>query len=80
MTVKMLINQLTTLPPEAPVLLLSDGALRNELENVWMAHSGRVGLGANDEPVYDEEDRPAYAPTERTEPFWRLSSHFLERK
>ena len=73
MTVLELITRLKALPGDASVFLLYDGALRREIDVVWEATSGAVGVGGRDEPVYDDDDRPVGAPSENDNPYWRIS-------
>ena len=64
MRVEELIEKLKKMPPDANVLNAWDGALRGDVDVVWLARSGLVGLGAEKEPLYYESDRPEGAPTE----------------
>ncbi|MGN5375844.1 hypothetical protein [Sphingomonas hankookensis] len=62
LTVKELIEQLQTMPADAPVKLHWDGASRQPLEAVWLAQGGHVALSDLwEQPVYDDEDRIAGA-------------------
>jgi hypothetical protein len=59
MTVAQLINKLGDLPLDAKVGIIYDGADRMDLENVWLAQSGRVLLGDREpDDVYHAEDKP----------------------
>lgn len=70
MKVQQLIAQLSTLPPDADVVAVWDGAARNGINVVWLARSGTVCLGDEGAVVYDTEDRPASAPTTAQDAFW----------
>jgi hypothetical protein len=50
-----------------------DGALRVDINRVWLARSGYVGLGRDDEVLYYTEDRPEHAPDEARTPYWNFT-------
>lgn len=70
MTTKELIDVLTPLPPEAPVGLLWDGAVRSNADGAYLSQGGVVVIGPDWEMAYDDEDRPVGAPTEKEDPFF----------
>lgn len=70
MTAKELIALLATMPPDARVFHLWDGALRTEVEHVWLSRSGVVGTSDVGQVCYCAEDWPANAPTEEEIPYW----------
>lgn len=67
MDVKTLIEQLKLMPENAEVQYLYDGALRSCVEVVYLTKSGCVGLGAEGDTIYYDEDRPIDAPGEDVE-------------
>ena len=71
MTVKELIDILTTMPPDAPTGCLWDGAVRSRVDGVYLAQSGWVVMGPFGEPAYHDEDRPKGAPTMMEDPYFR---------
>lgn len=72
MKVSQLIDILQTMPKDAEVWCVWDGAPRTGVEAVWMARSGQVMLADPGDVVYGTEDRPASAPTEEEEPYWSV--------
>ena len=72
MKVRELIMRLGVMPPDAEVMLLYDGELRDNCDHVWLTRNGQtVGLGAENEPIYSDASRPANAPCVGDEPYWR---------
>ena len=70
MTVKQLIAALETMPPDADVTHLWDGAPRTGIEHVWLARAGFVVTSDYDEVCYDDDARPESAPTRAVERYW----------
>lgn len=70
MIVKDLIEILKTMPQDAPVLHLWDGAPRTAIEHVWVSRGGIVITADCGEHCYANEDRPSSAPTEDQQPLW----------
>jgi hypothetical protein len=62
--VQCLIEMLQDLPPDAPVMILFDGALRSEVHHAWQTKDGRIGLGPRGAAIYYDSDRPVNAPSE----------------
>ena len=52
------------LPQDADAKILFDGAVRADVDAVWLSNGGDVVLAARWEPVYHDEDRRVGAPTE----------------
>ena len=75
MTVADLIKALEKMPPTAEVWHVWDGALRTQINHVWLARSGAVATADDGEVCYDTEDRPADAPTEEEDQYWKAPSH-----
>lgn len=73
MTVKELKNNLNKLPADALVTYLWDGSPRSEVKIIWLANNGNVVLSEDGEVCYSDEDRPAYAPTEKQNKYWYAS-------
>lgn len=67
MKVSELIEALKTMPPDAEVHHLWDGALRTEINYVWLARNGVVGTSDFEQVCYDDDERPAEAPSD---PYW----------
>jgi hypothetical protein len=72
MKIYQLIWELLQMPWRAEVSVCYDGASRMSVERIWLSRNGRVAISDADEYVYNDEDRPAYAPTEKQERFWRI--------
>lgn len=70
MTVAKLIRQLEKMPPDARVWHLWDGALRTEINHVWLTRVGTVGTGDDQQVCYDTNDRPTDAPTSEEDRYW----------
>lgn len=58
MKVYELILALNDMPQDLDVRFLYDGALRGEVEAVWLARRGVVALGDTSDCVYEAEDCP----------------------
>lgn len=75
MKVSDLIDALMALPQWLDVGILYDGGVRATVVHAWVARGYKEGpyvvLGGHDEPVYDDCDRPVYAPTQAEDPYWR---------
>lgn len=69
MNVRELIAELSELPLDAEVRLHWDGGSRTVAEAAWLAQGGHVALSNLDQPVYDDEDRIAGAPTSKEDPY-----------
>lgn len=74
MTVAELIEQLKRMPPDANVWHLWDGALRTEINYVWLARNGVVGTADYQHVCYDTDERPVDAPTEEQDRYWDTPS------
>lgn len=73
MTVSELIIELNKLPPHLDVSVVYDGSPRGTIEHVWRARgSDDVLLSAGFESVYDDADRPDYAPSQKDKPYWYI--------
>lgn len=71
MTVAELIEALRLMPQDATVWHVWDGGPRTEIQFVWTARVGNRVITADvSENCYDDDDRPANAPTERQSPYW----------
>lgn len=71
MKVKDLICELKKMPPDAEMGYIWDGCSRGECNLVWLSRGGRAIICDYNEVVYDDEDRPLTAPTEKQDHFWR---------
>lgn len=71
MKVSELIVALSGMPQDADVGIIYDGGERLSCESIYLARSGRVLLTDSGEVVYGTEDRPATAPTEKEDRYWR---------
>jgi len=74
MKVYELIEQLKLMPKDADVWHLWDGALRTEIEYVYLSKSGLVGTSDRSEVCYSTKDRPVDAPTSVEERYWHSPS------
>ncbi len=74
MKVSELIEELKKMPCDAMVWHLWDGALRTEIEHVWLTPVGTVGTGDNDDVCYDTDDRPVGSPSESEDRYWKTPS------
>lgn len=70
MKVKYLIKQLESLPQNAEVFALWDGAARSTIDGFYLAQSGNVIGAADDHSAYDDEDRPVGAPSSDEDPHY----------
>ena len=71
MKVSDLITRLQQLLPDADVVCLWDGEPRSEVEHAYLARDGYVVLADFDEVCYSTGARPADAPTEEENPYWK---------
>lgn len=71
MKVKELIKALETMPPDADVTHLWDGEARTKIEHVWLARAGFVVTADFGMICYSNDARPASAPTEKDDPYWK---------
>lgn len=71
MTVAQLIAVLQALPADAAVLAIWDGGARTDVENAYLARGGYVCLAASEDVVYENEDRPADAPSKHVDAYWK---------
>jgi hypothetical protein len=67
--VSKLVELLKTMPQDAEVWHVWDGAARTKIELVWLANSGNVITADFDESVYSEESWPIGTAPERG---WRF--------
>jgi len=58
MNVKQVIEQLQTLPKDANVFYVWDSEPRSEVEEIYVAQSGKVILKTEDDVVYNENEKP----------------------
>ena len=70
MKVKELIKELSQMPQDAEVAHIWDEALRTNIELVWLSKSGIVATSDFGMVVYNDEDRPISAPTEKEDKYW----------
>lgn len=71
MKVKEIIKILETMPQEAEMGHLWDGAVRSHIDTVYLAKSGVVVGAPKGEPAYYDEDRPKDAPSEKQDGYWK---------
>ena len=57
-----LVAQLLKLPADAEAAIVFDGAVRVELDAVWLTRSGQIAVASAREYVTDDSDRTAEAP------------------
>lgn len=74
MIVAELIHILWSMPKSAKIRTLWDGKCRTSVDAVWLSKSGVVVLTGSDDVVYDDDDRPIYAPSETDEPYWTFAT------
>lgn len=70
MTVKDLIEKLESLPQDAEVWYLWDGALRTRAYHAYETKSGVVAIAGQVEEAYSDVDRPLDAPHPKDDPYW----------
>jgi len=70
MTIKEIIEVLQTMPPNAKMGMLWDGAVRSYVEGIYLSRSGDVVGSPKGQPAYYDEDRPKNAPYAYTEPYF----------
>lgn len=70
MTVTELRVLLETMPPEAEVTSIWDGAARSQFDVVYVSRRGDVVLAQRGDTVYYTQDRPKTAPTESENGHW----------
>jgi hypothetical protein len=74
MKVHQLIKVLQSMPQEAFVLHLWDGAPRTAIEHVWLSRDGIVITADCGMHCYANEDRPSNAPTQKEDSMWYTPS------
>lgn len=70
MKVKELIKKLSQMPQDAKVAHIWDGAIRTNIELVWLSRGGIVATCDFGMVVYADENRPMSAPTEKEVRYW----------
>lgn len=70
MNAQQLIGFLKTMPPDAEVGMVVDGAIRYEVEAGWLARNGEVALASIGQRVQVDEHRPADAPSLEERAVW----------
>lgn len=70
MTVAQLIEKLQAMPQDAEVWSIYDGFCSVDPDHVWVARGGHVVMVSEDSPVYHDDDRPEWAPREKTIRTW----------
>ena len=71
MKVEQLIKALEAMPKDAEVYHLWDGEARTGINHVWLARGGDVVTADYGMACYSEETRPADAPTQKQDPYWK---------
>jgi hypothetical protein len=66
-----LIEALKKMPPDAKVCHLWDGALRTEINHVWLARCGVVATADDEQVCYDSDERPMDSPTTGEDRYWQ---------
>ena len=56
--------------PDLEVIHICEGAVRSAIDRVWVANDGFIATASTYAPVYDNADRPSWAPTVAEEEFW----------
>lgn len=70
LTIKEIIDILKTMPQDAEMGCLWDGACRSTVDGIYLAKSGVVVGAPYEEPAYYDEDRPEGAPLEKDDPYY----------
>ena len=70
MKVREMIAALQTMPLDADMGVVWDGAARSRCDIVWLAQSGSVLIADFNSPVYEDRDRPSWAPTSKQDRYW----------
>ena len=78
MKVHELIATLGTLPREADVQVVWDGAARSDVRHAYLSRKGSVMLADAGEVVYDDADRPETAPSVAEARYWRTPGEKAE--
>lgn len=73
MKVSALIEQLKSMPQDAEVMHLWDGALRTNIEIVYLSKCGTVVTSDYGMVCYSEEQRPLDAPSKEQDPYWETA-------
>ena len=73
MNVCQLIAVLGTMPPDAEVRQMWEGAARSVIDHVWLSREGYVVTAEGGEISYDSGDRPIDAPSVEQDRTWRFS-------
>ena len=71
MKIREIIKALEGMPQDAEMGHLWDGAVRSDVEVIYLAQSGIVVGAPKDEPAYYDEDRPVGAPTSEEHRYWK---------
>ena len=74
MKVRELREKLKSMPQDAEVVHIWDGAARTYIEVVYLANNGDVATADFRQVVYEDEDRPIGAPTTKDVLHWRTPS------
>ena len=83
MNVAQAIKILNTLPANAPLHHLWDGALRTEIEHIYLGKTGKVVTADWGENSYEDDGRPVDAPSSEEDRYWctpELTIESVERK
>ena len=70
MKIKEIIKILKTMPQNAEMGHLWDGAVRSLVDGIYLAKSGLVVGAPAEHPAYYDEDRPKGAPTAEEDDNW----------
>lgn len=71
MTIKEIIEVLKTMPQDAQMGHLWDGAVRSMVDGIYLSQSGVVVGAPEGEPAYNDEDRPVGAPNENEDRYFK---------
>ena len=71
MKISEIISILNTMPQDKKLWHVCDGNARTTIDGIYLARNGEVVSFPEHERVYDEEFRPADAPGDKEDPYWR---------
>ena len=80
MKVSDIIEKLKTLPQDAEMGHLWDGAVRSNVDCVYLAKSGMVVGAPEYQSAYYDEDRPKDAPSEDEDPYYKPFEHLTDKE
>jgi hypothetical protein len=75
MKVRDLLKILSQTNPSFEVCAYSEGAIRVYPEFAWHTKNNELVLCAENQTVYDEDERPVMAPTAKEELYWRTTEY-----